>query len=165
MDKVVLVDENDKVIGEISISKAHKKGLLHRVSVIYVYNSKGEVLIQHRADDGRLDHSSAGHVDPGESYLDAAKRELFEELGIKNIALEKFGKALNSENRSDGNNVNHFYTLYKVKTKPIKINKEEIQKVYWAKPADILKDMEKDPKNLKYTNGFKVSIKEYLKNI
>src|SRR3990167_4836958 len=155
MDQVVLVDKKDNVLGKVSRKEAHQKGLPHRVSVIYLFNDKGEILVQHRYD-GRLDHSSAGHVDPGESYLEAAQRELSEELGIKNIPLEKFATALNEELKPNGDNIKHQYTIYKCKANPVKINQEEIQKVYWAQPEDVLKDMEKDPKNIKYTGGFKV---------
>lgn len=164
MPQVVLIDDNDIVIGATSYQEAHKKGLLHRVSVIYLYNNKGEILIQHRAD-GRLDHSSAGHVDEGESYEEAAKRELFEELGVANAPLKEFAKALNVELRPNGDNIKHQYTIYKCKANPVKINKEEIQKVYLAKPEDILLDMEKDTENIKYTKGFKVSIQYYLKSL
>lgn len=164
MGHIVLIDDNDNVLGTIPYEEAHKKGLPHRVSVVYLYNDKGEILVQHR-DDGRLDHSSAGHVDPGEDYLQAAKRELFEELGVENVSLEEFAKALNIENRSNGDNIKHQYAIYKCKAQPGKINEAEVQKVYWAKPEEILSDMEKDPDNVKYTKGFKVSIKHYLKNL
>ena len=164
MVNVILVVENNHILGEVSRSEAHQKGLLHRVSVIYLYNDQGQILVQHR-DDGRLDHSSAGHVDPGESYEEAARRELFEELGIKDIPLEKFAQALNEELRPNGDNIKHQYTIYKCKANPVKINKEEIQGVYWAKSTDVLKDMVQDPKNIKYTSGFKVSIQNYLKSI
>lgn len=164
MDQVILVDEKDNILGTTSRKEAHTKGLRHRVSVIYLFNDNGEILVQHR-DDGRLDHSSAGHVDPGESYEEAAERELFEELGVENIPLEEFAKAFNGEVKPNGSIIKHQYTIYKCQTNPVKINKEEIQKVYWAKPEDVSKDMAKDPKNIKYTGGFKVSIECYLKSL
>lgn len=76
MSNVIWVDENDAVLGEVDREKAHKEGLLHRVAAIYLVNDRGEILVNERAKDGYLDHSSAGHVDVGESYLEAAKREL-----------------------------------------------------------------------------------------
>ncbi|MDP3697036.1 MAG: NUDIX domain-containing protein [Candidatus Taylorbacteria bacterium] len=76
MEKNILwIDENKNDLGEISVTKAHQEGLLHRISVVYLTNDKNQILIQKR-DDGRLDHSSAGHVDAGEPYPEAAKREL-----------------------------------------------------------------------------------------
>jgi len=72
-------------LGEVSVPEAHQKGLLHRISVVYLTNNKNQILIQKRSD-GRLDHSAAGHVDVGESYLAAAERELEEELGVRGLS-------------------------------------------------------------------------------
>lgn len=160
MDQVIWVDKKDNILGIISRKEAHEKGLAHRVAVVYLYNDQGEILVQHRKD-GRLDHSSAGHVDPGEEYLAAARRELEEELGLKVENLEKVSKDTNEE-RKPGNHISHQYQIYKTKSEPVKINTEEVQAVYWEKPENILKDMQNDPKNIKYTKGFKVTIKYFL---
>src|SRR3989338_4420810 len=100
MSNVIWVDNNDNVLGEITREKAHQEGLLHRVAVIYVVNDKNEILVNERAKDGYLDHSSAGHVDIGESYLEAAKRELEEELGISGIELQEVGSS-QSQDKGD----------------------------------------------------------------
>lgn len=92
MHNIDIVDKNDNVIGECSVKEAHEKKLLHRVSVVYLINDKKEILVQERMDDGRLDHSAAGHVDKGETYIDAAKRELKEELGVEFVTLKHLGK-------------------------------------------------------------------------
>jgi len=68
-NNIVVVNEKDEVIGVMSRAEAHKNGIPHRIAVIYVENQKGEILVQVRMT-GRLDHSSAGHVDPGEEYID-----------------------------------------------------------------------------------------------
>jgi isopentenyldiphosphate isomerase len=86
MDEVIWVDEQDNILGSVTLDKAHLDGLLHRIAVVYLTNDLGQILIQER-DDGRLDHSAAGHVDIGESYLEAAKRELAEELEQERIIL------------------------------------------------------------------------------
>src|SRR3990167_11017250 len=90
-NRVILVDEQDNVLGEITREKAHQEGLLHRVSATYLTNDRGEILVNERAKDGHLDHSSAGHVDVGESYLEAAKRELEEELGVVGVEFQDIG--------------------------------------------------------------------------
>ena len=56
MNEVIVVNENDEIIGTMPKGEAHKNGTLHRIAVIFVENSKGDILIQHRAD-GFLDHS------------------------------------------------------------------------------------------------------------
>jgi len=65
MADVVVVNDKDEVIGAVSREAAHTNGTPHRIAVVYVVNPAGGILVQVRMD-GRLDHSSAGHVDPGE---------------------------------------------------------------------------------------------------
>lgn len=88
MDEMLdVVDENDKIIGKAFKSECHKKGLKHRGVAIIVENRNHEILIQKRSsnkkeDPNKLCISASGHVAKGEDYLEAAKRELKEELGI-----------------------------------------------------------------------------------
>ena len=51
MDKtqVILVDEKDQQQGCIGKMEAHEKGLLHRAFSIFIFNAKGEMLLQQRA--------------------------------------------------------------------------------------------------------------------
>lgn len=86
MTDVIVVDENDQVVGTMDKAEAHRTGVLHRIAVVYVENPAGQILVQVRSN-GRLDHSAAGHVDVGESYLEAAQRELHEELGVSGVEL------------------------------------------------------------------------------
>ncbi len=88
-----IVDDQNKVIGIACRSDIHKKHLKHRSVHIFVFNSAGKLFLQkrvHTKDEfpGYFDSSAAGHVNPAESYHDAAARELKEELGI-NAQVEK----------------------------------------------------------------------------
>lgn len=82
-----VVDEIDRVIGTERRGVIHAQGLMHRSAQVLVFNSRGELFLQKRSQSkdefpGLWDSSAAGHVDPGESYLECARRELEEELGI-----------------------------------------------------------------------------------
>ena len=48
-DKVILVNEHDDMVGIMEKMEAHKKGLLHRAFSIFIFNRKGEMLLQQRA--------------------------------------------------------------------------------------------------------------------
>ena len=81
------VDQNDHVIGKISREQAHKFNLMHRAVHIFIKDKNGKWLLQKRSAKKDLDPlllttSCSGHVDSGESYLDAAVRECEEELGL-----------------------------------------------------------------------------------
>src|SRR5690242_13499743 len=80
-------DEQDRVIGQAPRSKVHAEGLLHRAVHIFVLNSQGQLLLQRRSalkDQSplKLTSSASGHLGAGESYEDAAIREMQEEIGL-----------------------------------------------------------------------------------
>jgi len=88
IELVDIVDENNNLTGEVVEKElVHQKGLLHREAVIWVMSNDGEVLMQKRASEKKLKPNkwsiTGGHVKSGESPDVAAKRELFEEIGIK----------------------------------------------------------------------------------
>ena len=83
-----IVDEDNQVTGQTTRGDAHKKGYIHRALSVLVLNSKGQILLQQRSDKSRVhplswDLSTSEHVLAGESYEDAARRSLKEELGIE----------------------------------------------------------------------------------
>lgn len=82
-----VVDGNDRVLRAEPRGVVHVNNLLHRAVHMLIFNKEGEILLQKRSiwkdrNPGRWDSSAAGHVDSGECYLEAAQRELREELGI-----------------------------------------------------------------------------------
>ncbi len=83
-----VVNDQDKVIGKASYGDIYKKLLPHRIVHILVFNKKGEMLLQLRAQNRSFcplhwSTSAGGHIRSGESPKQAAKRELAEELGVK----------------------------------------------------------------------------------
>jgi len=90
-NKIQVVDENDNPLGAMSYHEAIDKGCIRRASRVYVFNQSGKILIQRRSKHISkpmlFDGSAAGHVDEGETYAEAAARELKEELGISGYEL------------------------------------------------------------------------------
>lgn len=86
-EKVILVDANDTPIGEMEKMEAHRSGVLHRAFSVFVFNSKGELLLQKRAigkyhSGGKWTNTCCSHPRPGESTPDAASRRLNEEMNM-----------------------------------------------------------------------------------
>jgi isopentenyl-diphosphate delta-isomerase len=48
-EQVILVDKDDKPIGLMNKMEAHEKALLHRAFSVFVFNEKGELMLQQRA--------------------------------------------------------------------------------------------------------------------
>lgn len=89
MALIDVLDEGGKPTGETrSKQQIHEQGLWHMSAHVWIYNSKGQIILQKRAKDkdsfpGLLDISAAGHVDSGETPQEAAIREMREEVGLK----------------------------------------------------------------------------------
>jgi 16S rRNA (adenine1518-N6/adenine1519-N6)-dimethyltransferase len=82
-----VVDEENRVIAVQPRGVVHAQKLRHRAIHIFVFNAQGELFLQKRSpwkdkEPGKWDSSAAGHLDSGETYLEAARRELVEELGL-----------------------------------------------------------------------------------
>lgn len=163
MDKVIMVNENDEVLGTVPKEEAHRKGIPHRIAVTYVENGKGKFLVQVRMD-GTLDHSSAGHVDPGETYEEAARRELSEELGIRGAKLKKIGHSMSINERArDGLNRTHIFDVFSCVAEPGQLQADEVKDVYWADPEEVLRDMTSGQSGAEYAGAFLVSLPLYIK--
>ena len=81
-----VVDLNDSVISQAPRREVHARKLLHRAVHVLVHDSDNRLFLQRRSMSkdtfpGCWDSSCSGHVDAGENYLAAARRELGEELG------------------------------------------------------------------------------------
>lgn len=112
---------------------------------------------------GRLDHSSAGHVDPGETYRQAAIRELQEELGITG-ELTELGKTISDEIEPEAKRqqIRHLFTVFECRGNPGTLAKGEVKNVWWADPKKTYEEMKRDPHNQKYCGGFKATLRMYL---
>ena len=88
-DLTDIVDKNNLPTDEQKLkSEIYKSGEWHRSIHVWIYNSKGEILLQLRGKDKKLypnvwDVSAAGSVDTGEEPITAALRETEEEIGLK----------------------------------------------------------------------------------
>lgn len=95
------LDENGEPAGLAPRSRVHKEGLWHRAVNVFLFRSDGRLLLQRRHPDkdvwpGAWDLSVAEHLKPGESYRDAARRGLREELGVGGVDLEPLGGVVKS---------------------------------------------------------------------
>ena len=84
---VILVDEQDQPVGSMEKMEVHQKALLHRAFSIFIFNSRGEMLLHKRADKkyhsaGLWTNACCSHPRPGEDTLAAAEKRLREEMGI-----------------------------------------------------------------------------------
>ena len=86
-DRVILVDKSDRQLGSQEKLQAHREGKLHRAFSIFVFNRRGELMLQKRAfskyhSGGLWSNTCCSHPRPGEATPKAAHRRLREEMGF-----------------------------------------------------------------------------------
>jgi isopentenyl-diphosphate delta-isomerase type 1 len=155
-----IVNENNEVIGQGTRGEAHKKGHIHRSLSVLILNSRGQILLQQRSDKSKVhplswDLSTSEHVLSGESYIDAGKRSLKEELGIEaeieivtNEVLQKREYQINGEKHFEYEIV---LMLKGVHEGPFNIDPSEVHKVKFFSLEEVEK-MKND--GIKFTPWF-----------
>ena len=165
MEKLILVDEGDAVIGEMEKLEAHQKGLLHRAFSVFIFNRKGETLLQKRAHSkyhsaGLWSNACCGHPRPGETTLDAAERRLNEEMGIKCQLTETgaFTYKVNLDHSLVENEVDHvFVGFYEGLIDP---NPEEVQDYRWESLNTLSSNVHNNPHE--YSEWLRIILDKHL---
>lgn len=150
---IQIVDENDKPIGGADMKKAWLEGLYHRVARIMVQDDEGSLLLQLRVKAKELwperwDNSAAGHVDLGESYEDAAARELKEEVGIADVKLQSLDYYF-SDDRYKNYRTREFNKVYLAvipKGYKTKRQESEVADIRWFSKEEVRELLKNDGK-------------------
>lgn len=135
-----IVDDDNSVVGTARRSECHgNPALIHRTSHVVVFHPDGRVLLQRRSarkdvQPGKWDTAVGGHLDPGEDFETAARREMREELGI-DPALplrELFDSRI--RNRIESENTRVFAAVF---AGPFDFCREEIDEVRFFSAAEL----------------------------
>ncbi len=165
---VVLVDQNDQKLGLMEKQQAHIAGLLHRAFSVFVFNSKGELMIQQRAaskyhSPTLWTNTCCSHPRDNETYEQAAHRRLEEEMGFDCELEYKFNFIYKAHLENDliEHELDHVF-IGTFDDEP-KLNPDEVMAYRWVELDDLKKDMEKNPQN--YTAWFKIIFEHYVSYI
>ena len=167
-DNVILVDVHDNQIGLMPKLEAHEKGVLHRAFSVFIFNNKGELMLQRRAlskyhSPGLWTNTCCSHQRDGESNILAAKRRLNEEMGFVTELIEKtsFIYKANFDNGLTEHELDHII-VGEYNHSPV-INCSEVDTWKWMSMEDIRNNINDQPHN--YTAWFKIIFEKYYKYI
>lgn len=169
MAHIQFVDENDNPIGGGTKQNALENSIRHRIARIFLFNSKGEILIQKRAEHlasgpGKWDQSAAGHVDEGEAYEEAARREMKEEIGVEDVSLTEAGSFYREEKTKKGGVRKRFNRVYQGNYDgEVHFNPDEVSEVRWIVLAELEKWMSECPED--FTEGCIHAYRQYVKSV
>ena len=146
---VDIVDENMNFVKVVSKKEAHKEGLLHKTVIAVVIDSKGRWLLvkqsKDRQDPEQYVSPAGGHVSAGETDEDALKREVFEELGIKDFRYEFVGKGIFNR-EVIGRKENHFFIIYKVFSDQEPVLNHEAESCRYFTEEELKDEIKNNPK-------------------
>jgi isopentenyldiphosphate isomerase len=140
-EMIIVVDEQNNNPQKVARSRVVAENLLHRSSVVYLFNSRGELFLQKRvatkqAYPNYWDCSCAGAVDWGETYLQCAARELEEEVGVK-LAPERF-QSIGEPFRVTTDQTDEFDQLFSCQSdNPITLQKSEVADGKWINISEL----------------------------
>lgn len=158
-EPVVLVDEKDNEIGTALKLEAHQRGLLHRAFSVFVFNSKGELMLQKRAaskyHSGSLwSNTCCSHPFPGEPVDVAAQRRLQEEMGFTCDLDNSFSFIYKAELDNDLTEHEYDHVFIGHSDMQPRINPDEVEDWKWMSLDELKADMQRYPG--KYTMWLKI---------
>jgi isopentenyl-diphosphate delta-isomerase len=164
-DVLILVDEMDRPAGFAGKREVHERGLLHRAFSIFLFNSRGEMLLQRRAEGkyhsaGLWTNACCGHPLQNEGLQNAANRRLKEELNITAYLREvcSFQYKAELDNGMIENELDHIFTGI---TNEVPVpDPQEVSEWKYVRVPDLVNDVRNNPSH--YTEWFKIIIAKNL---
>lgn len=168
-ETLILVDCNDRPLGNGEKLAVHRQGLRHRAFSVMIYNEHGEMLIQKRAackyhSAGLWANACCGHPRPGETPSEAAQRRLVEEIGVHCSTLTPVTEVCYTLSLENGLHENEYTHIFQAQYDgPVSPNPQEVSEIAWALPKDILIDAcaHKDH----YARWFRLYLFKYFREV
>lgn len=155
---VVLCDKKGREQGTYDKLKAQKDGLMYKTFSVFIYNSKGEHLVQKRSDSqlhsgGLWSNTYSSHCISGEKLLVTAERKIKEDLGIEAKLEKRFSFAYEIETDSGLTQPIYDTVLIGKYDGEVKLNPTESQEARWMTIDDLSQDIKINSRT--YTDWFR----------
>lgn len=167
MEKIILVDEHDQVIGSEEKMKVHENGgKLHRAFSIFIFNNKSEMLIQLRSVKkyhfgGLWTNACCSHPNEGENLEEAVIRKLNQEFGFTTNLKELFSFTYKATDKNSGLTEHEFDHVFIGEFNGVpQPNPEEIDNFKWISIQDLENEIETHPEN--FTPWFKIIMEKLI---
>ncbi len=160
MNRLILVDENDVPLGTAEKMEAHEKALLHRAFSVFIFNSKGEMLLQQRAinkyhSGGLWTNACCSHPYVEQDTLAAAEKRLQEEMGFSTSLIKSFEFVYKANFENGLTEYEYDHVFIGKYDGPIAADKDEVEDFCFMSIPALKESIELYPQ--KYTEWFKIA--------
>jgi isopentenyl-diphosphate delta-isomerase len=167
-EQVILVNERDEQLGLMEKLEAHRKGVLHRAVSVFVFNKKGELLLQKRTSTkyhgaGLWTNTCCTHPRDGETNLECANRRLKEEMGFETPLEEKFSFVYKGEVENGLIEYEFDHVFFGVHDGEVKLNAEEVEDCTFVSLGNVSKDADQHPE--RFSIWFRIIIKKFTEHL
>lgn len=141
MEIIDIVDLNNDPVGQATREEIYQYLHPHRIVHVLIMNAEGKIALQLNAEHkkfypGYWGTSVGGHVQSGESYEEAARREAEEEFGLTDIELQTLGELVFVTPKGQTKFIKVFSTTCE---KPLSFDPSETEKIEYFAIDDIRK--------------------------
>jgi len=168
MERIILVDEHDQPVGSEQKLRAHELGALHRAFSIFIFNKRGQLLLQQRATSkyhsgGLWTNTCCSHPRPGEPTDVSAHRRLGEEMGFDCPLEEMFTLVYKAD--VGGGLIEHefLHVFAGTYNQDPQFNPDEADAFKWVSLDVLFDDVQRVPQ--KYTAWFRIILDKYEERI
>ncbi len=150
-EELILVDEQDRVVGYRDKASCHQgQGILHRAFSIFIFNDKGELLLQQRSGQKPLwplfwSNSCCSHPRKGETTEEATLRRLQEELGFTTPLIFLYKFIYHAPFGDRGAERELCYVYVGKYTGPVRVNPNEIARWKFVAAWELDREMQEHP--------------------
>lgn len=167
-ETVIRVDETDQPLGTQEKLAAHLIPQRHRAFSVFIFNERGETLIQRRAHNkyhspNLWANSCCGHPRPGEDVGAAALRRLGEELGFSCALTPLTRVCYTLKLEKDLCELEYTHVFKGFYSGPMVLNPEEVSEIQWISPKNLQENVLTYPHT--YARWFRLYILKYFEDI
>ncbi len=165
-ESLAFVNENDEPIGVGDRQQAWTNGYYTRNIRVVLRDENGRFLSQKRSSKkttfaGMWTVAASGHVDEGETWDEAARRETQEEIGVA-VDLKLVGNFV-FKNDEDGKKIRQIIHVYEAvidSSTQFSLQQDEVEDIKWYKLEDLKSLMQATPN--KFTPSFRETVARFF---
>ena len=150
-EMLIVVNPDNQVLDYLDKETCHRgEGILHRAFSIFIFNDKGEVLLQQRSAEKPLwpliwSNSCCSHPRKGEDLQQSTARRLREELGIESELTYLYTFRYHARYKDIGSEREICAVFVGKSNQDVQVNPTEIADIEWVAADELTRRIKETP--------------------